>query len=620
MRRTGRHRRRGRLAPIWLVLSVALGIVLPPGAALAQGEASAPYTVTVAPTDPPDLQEAIEQASILIGLADEPAPSPAGLANRIEADRRDLETLLRGLGHYAGTVEIVADAPPDGAADSGAIPITIVANPGPTYPIGTVDILREEGGTLELPGVTRETLGLAEGTTATSSVILEAERRIVRQLRADGLPFADVPVRQVWVDHAAQRVDVAFAVAPGPAAPYGTVSIEGAERVSRDLIAEQAPFRPGERFDPDDLATYRSRLANLGPFQSVRIETADEPAADGTVPIEVTVAERKPRFVGARADFSTSEGLGAGVFWGHRNLFGGAERLRLDAAVGRLIQNELSEIEAELGAELRVPAFLSPRQSLIVETEAVRERPEAFERISLRGAVGIERELTEALLGRIGFEVEQVQVFEDSLRQDDRSFTLVSLPLGLSYDTRDDILNPTQGVSLNARVVPYVSALGGSVAYTRTRLDGSTYYDLLGDGGTVLAGRLALGAGFGDETEDLPPNLRFYAGGGGSVRGYGVQRVGPLDGDDPQGGRSLFETSFEIRQRVFGDFAIVPFIDAGMVTDDSFPGGGDLQIGGGLGARYLTPLGPLRVDFAVPFDRRGDDDPFQVYIAIGQAF
>jgi len=121
---------------------------------------------------------------------------------------------------------------------------------------------------------------------------------------------------------------------------------------------------------------------------------------------------------------------------------------------------------------------------------------------------------------------------------------------------------------------------------------------------------------------DVPADERFYAGGGGSIRGYSYQSVGPLSGGDPVGGRSLLELSTELRLRLGERFGFVGFLDGGSAFGAAFPDfDEELLWGTGLGFRYFTAVGPLRLDFAVPLDRRhGIDDAFQVYISLGQAF
>ena len=139
----------------------------------------------------------------------------------------------------------------------------------------------------------------------------------------------------------------------------------------------------------------------------------------------------------------------------------------------------------------------------------------------------------------------------------------------------------------------------------------------------VLAGRARVGSTVGQPRRNVPANKRFYAGGGNSVRGYGYQKIGPLnDDDDPDGGRSLLELGAEFRAQVWGNFAVVPFVDGGTVYDNAYPDFSEtFRWAAGIGLRYHTVIGPIRFDIAFPLNpRKGTDDPYQFYISIGQAF
>jgi translocation and assembly module TamA len=258
-------------------------------------------------------------------------------------------------------------------------------------------------------------------------------------------------------------------------------------------------------------------------------------------------------------------------------------------------------------------------QDFVASVTAESEDLIAFDRDRVLGFVGIERRFAEGVTTGAGVQVERTHIVEDT---GDRTYTLSGLPLFARRDAVDDLLDPTRGNREALTVTPYVGELGSDLTFVSSRLSGSAYHRFDDKGRFVLAGFAALGSIVGESRDALPEDKRLYAGGGGSVRGYGFQRVGPLDADgEPIGGRSSIELGLELRVRVTETIGVVPFIEAGNVYEPSFPDlGSGLLYGAGLGFRYYTPIGPVRLDIAVPLDRRPSDDPFQIYISLGQAF
>ncbi|MEM9736106.1 MAG: BamA/TamA family outer membrane protein, partial [Pseudomonadota bacterium] len=184
-------------------------------------------------------------------------------------------------------------------------------------------------------------------------------------------------------------------------------------------------------------------------------------------------------------------------------------------------------------------------------------------------------------------------------------------------------LNPTEGARFRAEVTPFIGAFDSEFAgFLTLDTTGSAYFDLTDEGDYVLAGRARLGTILSDDLDTVPQTRRLYSGGGGSVRGYAQRFIGPLDvNDDPTGGRSVIELGGELRARLFGDLGGVIFVEAGQVDEEIFPAFSDgIQVAAGLGIRYFSPAGPIRVDVGFPVNGRDADDFFQLYISIGQAF
>lgn len=268
----------------------------------------------------------------------------------------------------------------------------------------------------------------------------------------------------------------------------------------------------------------------------------------------------------------------------------------------------------------RRPDFRLPEQDLFFDTIATRTNSTAYNELSVETKAGIQRPLGGDWTGSVAGSLEWASLKD---QEGTGTSSLVGLPLWLAYDNVNNRFNPTKGARLRLETTPYAGWFDQTVGFLVSELSGSTYIPLDSERRFVLAARAKVGSIVGQSRADIPANKRFYAGGGDSIRGYKFQEVGPIDdNNDPLGGRSLFETSVELRTRVWGNFGVAPFIDGGNVFDSSYP---DFEQrprwAAGVGLRYFTPIGPVRLDVAIPLNRRDDvDDPYQFYIALGEAF
>src|SRR5690606_30570036 len=327
--------------------------------------------------------------------------------------------------------------------------------------------------------------------------------------------------------------------------------------------------------------------------------------------------ERKHRYLGAGATFSSTEGVGLEGYWGHRNLFGRAEKLRLQGSISR-IGSGLKRLSYNAGIMFEKPGVLGPASKFTSSLKGGVEFPDAYEKRFVDARAGFSYDLTrrQRLSGEVRVEWSRVT---DVLNPAPKSHLLVSIPVQYVFDARDNRLDPKNGYRLLAYGEPTYDALTGA-AFFKARGAASAYRAFDPEGRFVLAGRVAGGSIIGSSLADIPADRRFYAGGGGSVRGYAYQGIGPHVGGKPTGGRSYAEASVEMRIKVTDSIGIVPFFDAGTVSTGSVPDFSDIRLGAGLGLRYATPFGPLRIDAGVPLDRRPGDPGFGIYAGIGQAF
>ncbi|WP_214469891.1 autotransporter assembly complex family protein [Mesorhizobium sp. dw_380] len=577
------------------------------------------YAVTItAPDADKDLLKKLENASALKGDEDRPVSGSLGLMAKARSDREQLVAALYADARYEGVVTVTIDGkpldelPPD-AEFKGPQPIPVAINisAGPKFTLGNI---RLEG---DAAGLMSADYGLISGGDAGSGAVLKAEALIVRTLKEQGRPLAEVTDRRIVADHATSTLDVTLTVAAGPVAGYGATTVEGTEKVDRDFTEYMTGLKRGKQYSPQEISDARDRLLALEVFNSVTFKEADKLDADGNIPIGVQVSERKPRYFGLGGTFSNTEGLGLEGYWGHRNLFGRAEKLRIDGAISGIGNNDLSELNYNAGIMFEKPGVVGPASKFFAGIKTVLEHPDAYDHFSVKGSTGLSYELTkqQTVSAEVALDYSRIH---DAFGK--HKYLIASIPLQYVYDNRDNRLNPTKGFRVLAYAEPSYDILSGA-AFLKLKGEGSAYQSLDTASKFVLAERVALGSIVGTGLQNVPADRRFYSGGGGSVRGYAYQGIGPKDfTGQPIGGLSFFETSVEMRIAVTDTIGIVPFIDAGTVSTRSVPNFSDVKVGAGVGLRYVTPFGPLRIDAAVPLNRDPSDPHFGIYAGIGQAF
>lgn len=575
----------------------------PPPPETARGIA---YTAQLTGVEEDSLRELLTGSLQLLALQDRPPPSLAALRRRAEEDRERLQKALRSEGFYDAAIELSIDE------DARPVAVTLDVATGPVYLLEDYDIryLGEAPPPEARPDL--DALGLHIGMPARAPAIVAAESALTARLAGAGYPFAAVAKRRSVVDHDMTTMSVTVEVDSGPLAQFGETRFEGVETVEEDYLKAVLEWREGARYDPQKVEATRAALAETGLFTSVRVASAAEVEPDGRLPMIVRVTERPARSIGFGASFSSSEGLRGDAFWEHRNLFSRNERLRLDLIA--------SEIEQSFKGVLRKPNFLRRKHTLIVDGQIANRTTEAFDERSASTGLAVERPWREHLRLRAGPTLEYSEIEDEA---GERTFQLLGFNFGATRDDTDDLLNPTRGSRQDLLLTPYHAFGDDSFPFLKANLGASAYYAIDSEARFVLAGRGRVGTLLGADTDRIPASKRFYAGGGGSIRGYEFQSVGPLDDEnDPLGGRSLLELSAELRMRVTETIGVVPFIDGGTAFDSALPDFEEtLRWAAGLGLRYFTGIGPIRLDVAVPINKRENvDDDFQFYVSLGQAF
>lgn len=585
------------------------------------------YTVTVnAGTTDKDLKARIEGASLLYSERDNrPPPSTAAFLSRVGAEYGRITAGLYSDGYYGGNVVIRVDGrDPDTIAPDAQLPnpvsVEIEVDPGPRFVFGPITIQNRAPANADAdPGKedTREAIGLVTGNIARSGTVLQSEEALVAEWRAEGYPKAKIAKRDVLADHESRTLAVTITVDPGRAAVYGPITVTGTEKMDPDFVIRESGLRSGERFDPVELGRAQKRLQQLQVFNATRI-TEGHLGSDGRLPITITVVERKLHIIGGGVSYSTVDGVGLDAYWEKRNLFGHAERLRLEGRVGGINGTDPTDFSYLLAATFTKPGVINPQTDLIASLIAKRDVLDAYTEKSLQGRAGLSHAFSETLTGTVAANAEYDKD-DDVLGK--REFQLASLPLGLAYDGTDNTLNPTRGIRAKAQAEPFYEFNYGNAGVI-TDIRASSYLSLGADDRFILAARLGAGSIAGAPADEIPDGRLFFLGGGSSIRGYGYRNVGPrLSSGDLIGGRSYVDGSLELRIKVTDTIGIVPFVDAGNAFLSSLPDfSGEMKIGAGLGLRYQTALGPIRVDVAMPVNPEPSDPSFALYVGLGQAF
>ena len=459
-----------------------------------------------------------------------------------------------------------------------------------------------------MPGTTY--LGLQLERTFIAADIRQAQNRLLRYFRENGYPFPVITHRQVVVDHANQSVSVTFEVAPGESARFGELQIQGLEKVKEQAVRIRLPWEEGDRFDLREMEIYQRRLYDSNLFSTVRLRTsAEDDLTD--IPIALELVERRHRTVAAGLTYRTDEGAGAQFRWENRNYRGRGHRLGVESNVSSLLTNVKLRYDVDY--------FRQEGQKIGVDMEIARENTDAYDANRFATNTWLQRALTDHLTVGIGLGLRSSNIEQRNVK---KTYHLVSVPSMAAWDYSDDRLNPTRGFRLTLRLTPYADLRGSDVPFLKSEIVGTHYLPFDDDARWILATRLRVGAIGAGSFNDVPPDIRFYAGGGGSIRGFAYQTASPLDNRDPIGGRSVIETNIEIRRQLSDSLGLVMFLDAGSAQEAMYPNfSTSPRYGAGVGVRYFSPLGPLRFDVAIPVNKRaGVDSSFQMYISIGQAF
>lgn len=558
------------------------------------------------------LRNTLVNASLLIAARRDGVSDPQELIAAANAEYGRLVAALYGAGHYSGVVRVMIDGreaatlpvlgPPPAISE-----IVVRVDPGPPFTFSRAEIGPLAEGT-ELPE------GFAAGQRARSNTIRAAANAATQGWRAVGHAKAEPGDPAIVADHRAQTLDARVPILPGPRVQFGDFNITGTERMRPERVAEIAGFPTGEVFDPEAIETSARRLRRTGSFASVALSEADDLGPGATLDVTAALIEAPRRRIGFGAEFDTEDGVRLSAFWLHRNLLGGAERLRLEGEVGG-IGAQAGGQDYRFSARFTRPATFTPETSLSLGAFAETVDDRDFDAVRSGADIGLTHFFSDTVTARGGVSYLYERA-DDGVTTTTR--TIAALPLGLTWDRRDNERNTTSGFYLDAAATPFYG-ITGTDSGAQLTFDGRVYRGFGEEARVVLAGRVQVGSVLGAAIDRTPRDLLFYSGGGGSVRGQPFQSLGVTVGGIDSGGRGFAALSGEVRGAVTDTIGLVGFVDAGQVSADSLFSSGDWHAGAGLGLRYQTGIGPIRVDVAAPV-RGNTGNGAQLYIGIGQAF
>jgi translocation and assembly module TamA len=538
--------------------------------------------------------------------------------SRLEARRRAREatetaiSVLRSEGYYDYQVD--ADI---GDGDAPQPFVTIA--PGPRTRLAAPSIAWiGPAPDAETMAAANKAIALKPGDPGRSAEVIAAEGRVLAVIERRGYADAAAEPREVIVDHADLLMTPTYKIRTGELVRFDGVKLAGHSRTNQRWVQRLAPWKPGEVYGPDKVAQLERRLNDAGAFGAVTVALAPpSEAVNGERPVVVSVSDRAKGALELGASYSTSEGAGINSSWLLYNRLGLADTLTNTA--------QYAQIDSRLQSQLSLPDWRRPDETLKLTVAVYRERPVAYEEYGLGIAADLTHRYGKTSFLSFGVTLDGTETNEEEQANRITTSKLRRLATGSAYgafewDHSDDPLNATRGWKLDARLQPTVSLGDGSVTYLKSWAQAAGYVPLNAIG-AVLAARVKVGTIFGGKIPLVPAQDRFYGGGGGSVRGYGYQEVGPRFSDNnPQGGLSVVETSFEVRKRLTEQWGAVAFLDAGTVGLQTNPDFTRPKYGAGVGVRYNLGFGPIRLDLATPINPEKGDPILQVYLSIGQSF
>lgn len=560
------------------------------------------------------LKSFIKDNSKLESLKNKPPISTNALRYRMLQDIKNIRHALKHKGYFDAKVEANLEN------KNGAKLVDVFVQTGPKYTISgfSLEILDHDQHMKLTPSKLARVMEIEVGDLVDQDKIFEANLRLEKHFKNHGYPFVKMEVPDGKVNKDKKALSIIFKATLNGVRKYGNAYIRGVNTISEKYVRNRIVWRQGEIYDDRLVERTKRKLIDSELFSSVSILPSKEQEVEDTevVPLKIELVEAPPRLIGAGIDYTTSQGVGGRFAWEHRNLLGGGEALKLEAKGTRK--------QAKSRISFEVPDIFMPDLNFITWLEARYNNTLAYKGHVYDAYVGLKYEYLESIHAFLGIEYERSKLTR-TVTQRENYF---SIPLSVLVDMRNDVINPYKGWRVLGEVTPYYGSLGQSNKMLRFLLNANYYLRMIKKDTFVIGFWGRVGQIQLIKNADIPLDKRFYSGGLNSVRGYGYQKLGPIDQNgNPAGGKRLIEFGVEPRFKITDTIGGVAFVEAGFVGQDE-PFSQEASrylIGYGVGLRYYTAIGPIRLDVAFPAKKRHVngkryDSPVQLYISIGQAF
>lgn len=586
------------------------------------------YSVEFEGLDDGKALQAMKKVSQLTSLKKRPPASINALRYRAESDIPELIKVLHAYGYYEGRVNVyipstgAEDSPirafsyrtfEEGFSSSQPVRVVVFVDPGPLYHIENYHIRLLPVELKEIPQALNGSLEhlLQRKTPALTQTLLETEMRALQELSEYGFPLADIQERQIVVDGLSKGVSVTLSINARSFASFGPVTLSGLQKVKPLFVEQNIDWSEGAPYSSELVEKTQSALLDSGLFNSVLITHDPQLNAHDQLPMRIEVSETSHKSVNIGVSYQTVFGPGLTFGWENKNVGGMGRLLSLQGDVTRI---------SHTGVGLYVhPNFIKMGQDYIWQAQAMHEALFAYSMRSYNVINRLDRRIKERVRISMGILGERLYV---TASKQNGNYWLVELPFYIRYSTANDLLNPTQGITLEWTTTPSFDLSYPKNPFLINQISESAYYALDTRQAIVLAEQLTIGSILSPTFSSIPLSKRYFGGSEQELRGYRYRTVSPLDDEKPIGGRSAVYLTLETRLRLTKTLGLVPFFDLGWVQKSILPSPhGKWFKSTGLGFRYFSFMGPFRIDIAFPLNRRKGIDPvYKILASIGQTF